>query len=95
MALLLFLMTAHGCLGLSLVYAQGSKEVVMLRVYLRNLTTGEEEVVPDDEFQRWEGKISSEQWEDIQEGDEVILALTHGETDHDPEPLFEVVARDE
>jgi hypothetical protein len=67
----------------------------MLRVYLRNLTTGEEESVPDEEFLLWEGKISSEQWEEIQEGDEVLLAQTHGETDWEPEPLFEVVARDE
>lgn len=67
----------------------------MLRVYLRNLTTGEEEVVPDDEFVRWEGKISDEQWDVIQEGEEVVLAKTHGETDWEPEPFFEVVARDE
>lgn len=67
----------------------------MLRIYSRNLTTGEEEVVPDDEFMRWEGKISAEQWEEIEEGDEIILSRTHGETDWEPEPLFEIVARDE
>jgi len=67
----------------------------MLRVYRRNLVTGEEEIVPDGEFLLWEGRIDAEQWTEIEEGQEVLLSQTHGETQWDQEPIFQVVARDE